>query len=104
MVCLRSEHNGDDSRYLHAHLAPSGDLLIEGEDSGPATALVSSDGEYEWLWVGAVDKLPELLRVLGAGQETGVLDELEAHWSGAASYELERHLRESGLASLEWMG
>ncbi len=45
------------------------------------------------------DKIPELLRVLGAEPEADVLRVLSARFSGAASYVLERRLREGGLAS-----
>jgi hypothetical protein len=100
MVVLRSERSGDDSRYLEARLNESGDLVLEGEDYGPATAPVSSDGEYEWVRVVAADKLPELLRVLGAEPDADVIEELAARWSGAGSYELERLLRETGLSTI----
>ncbi|MCZ2826077.1 MULTISPECIES: hypothetical protein [unclassified Modestobacter] len=100
MVVLRSERNGDDSRYLRAQLNESGDLVLEGEDYGPATAPVSSDGEYEWVQVVAADKLPELLQILGADPAAGVIEELAARWSGAGSYQLERLLRETGLSTV----
>jgi hypothetical protein len=100
MVVLRSERNGDDSRYLGAWLNQSGDLVIEGADDGPATAPVSSDGEYEWVQVVAADKLPQLLRVLGAEPDADVIDELAGRWNGVRSYELERLLRETGLSTI----
>jgi hypothetical protein len=100
LVYLRSEQAGGNSRYLTARRVASGDLWIEGQDLGAATLPVSSDGEHEWLWVVPAADLHELLRVLGAKPDTDVLDQLAENWSGAASYELERRLRESGLARL----
>src|SRR3978361_2255072 len=83
-VYLRSERDGADSRYLTARRVASGDLWIEGQDLGPATDVVSSDGEYEWVWTVAVDRMPELLGLLGAAPDADVLDELAARWTGPA--------------------
>jgi hypothetical protein len=99
VVVLRDERDGEDHRYLTARRNEAGDLLVEGEDWGPATRPVSSDGEYEWGWTVPADKIPELLRVLDADPEADVLHVLSARFSGAASYVLERRLRESRLAS-----
>ena len=100
LVSLRAEHEGNDHRYLTARLGHSGDLLIEGQDLGPATAPVSSDEEYEWVQVVPAARIPELLHVLGAAADVDVLDELAARWTGPGSYELERLLRESELSTL----
>jgi hypothetical protein len=99
-VYLRSERTGSNSRYLTARRVASGDLWIEGQDLGPATDVVSSDGEYEWVWVVAAPKIPELLRLLGAEPDVDVLEQLAARWTGPAAADLERLLRESGLATL----
>jgi hypothetical protein len=47
-VLLRAEQDGRNQRFLRASLNAEGALVIEGQDLGPKTALVSSDGEYEW--------------------------------------------------------
>jgi hypothetical protein len=47
-VVLRDERSGRDSRHLAAYLN-AGDPVLEGQDLGPGTAPVSSDGEYEWV-------------------------------------------------------
>ncbi len=100
LVYLRSEHHGSESRYLTARRVLSGDLWIEGQDLGPCTEIVAPDGEYEWVWVVAADEVNELLGTLDAPPDTDVLNELAARWTGEASYELERRLREGGLAKL----
>jgi hypothetical protein len=77
---------------------PEPNLLVEGQDLGPATSPVSGDGEYEFVYEVAADKVPALLQALGAERDADVLDELAARWTGAASHELERILRDSKLA------
>jgi len=101
VVSLRATRDGSTSRYLDARLKESGDLWIEGQDLGDfEDPIVAPDGEYEWVWEISADRFPELLRTLGADSDADVLVELGAHWSGEASFELERRLRESGLAKL----
>ncbi len=101
VVSLRAARAGSTRRYLDARLKESGDLWIEGQDLGDfQDPIVAPDGEYEWVWEISADKLPELLRMLGADPDADVLAELAAHWSGEASFELERRLREAGLARL----
>src|SRR5687767_248977 len=47
-VMLREEHSGPDHRYLWAYLDQVGNQHIDGQDLGPDTTPVSSDGDYEW--------------------------------------------------------
>ena len=47
-IKLREEPNARDARYLDAHVDAAGDLHLDGQDLGPATSLISGDGEYEW--------------------------------------------------------
>jgi hypothetical protein len=102
-VQLRSEHNGADHRYLIAHLEPNGDLRLSGQDIGPGTSAVSSDGEYEWENVVPAAHIPALLEALGAPADADILAELAARWTGPASYELERCLRESDIPVRLWV-
>lgn len=98
VVTLRSEKRGADSRALWASLTEVGDLRIDGQDLGPATAPVSPDGEYEWIQVIRRSDIPDLLSLLGADpDDEDVLDILESSWSGERSYALERLLRESDV-------
>lgn len=99
---LREEHDGSDSRYLSARLNYDGSLLIEGQDLGRKTAIVSSDGEYEWGWSILPQHLPQLLALLNAPANADILDVLKKHWTGEQSYELERRIRESNIQSHFW--
>ena len=101
-VQLREEHDGADSRYLTARLEANGDLRLSGQDLGPGTAMVSSDGEYEWEQVVPAEHIPTLLAALDAPAGAAILDELSARWSGPASYDLERRIRDSGIPVRLW--
>jgi hypothetical protein len=96
-VNLRSEHDGEDHRYLDAHLDQDGNLHLDGQDLGPGTAPVSSDGEYEYFKAIAAADIPALLALLDAPGDVSILDELERHWTGAQSHELETRIRNSGF-------
>ena len=96
-VTLRDEKDGRDSRYLCAYLDDHGNLTIEGQDLGPSTGLVSGDGEYEWMQLICAEYIPHVLRILGEPAGVGILDALEARWSGEKAGELERRLRESNI-------
>lgn len=95
-VTLRSERSGRDLRTLWARLDADGNLHVDGQDLGPGTAPVSSDGEYEWFQTIRRESIPQLLVLLGAPPDTReLLQFLKANFSGTSSYELERILRES---------
>src|SRR4051794_26337998 len=96
-VTLRSERDGPMMRYLGAFVDETGALRINGQDLGPGTEMVSSDGEYEWFETIAAGDVPRVVALLDGEPGTDVLDLLEQHWTGAQSYELERRLRESGI-------
>jgi hypothetical protein len=95
-VNLRDERVGQDTRHLWAYLDDDGNLHIDGQDLGPATAPVSADGEYEWFQEIAASEVPALLSLLGAQPEELILNVL-ARYTGKRSYELERRLRESAI-------
>jgi hypothetical protein len=101
-VTLRDEVNGRDWRFLSATLDEAGALVIEGQDLGPSTAPVSSDGEYEWVTTIARENIPRLLEVLGAPENADVLKVLEASWTGPNSYELEKQIRDSNIPVDRW--
>ena len=96
-VSLRAERDGRDSRYLDAYLDGEGNLHIDGQDLGPSTAPVSSDGEYEWFQLIRASDLPRLKELLGADPGESILDILEGSWTGRRSYDLEKALRESDI-------
>jgi hypothetical protein len=96
-VDLRSEQRGDDSFFLWAYLDADGNLHIDGQDLGPVTAVVSSDGEYEYFQTVAAADVIRLLRLLGEPEDADVLQVLRQKWSGVASWEFDRVLRESDI-------
>lgn len=96
-ITLRDERHGGDVRWLGAHVDGAGALHIDGQDLGPGTAMVSSDGEYEWFETIAAADLPRLAALLGGRPGDDVMDLLERDWTGGRSYELERLLRESDI-------
>ena len=98
-VQLREDHDGNDHRYLSASVDDQGNLVIEGQDLGPATAIISSDGEYEWRRTIAAKDVPRLLQLLDAAPGADVLQILAAHWTGVNSYELEKRIRHGDLPS-----
>jgi hypothetical protein len=96
-VVLRDERSGADRRNLWAYLDDEGNLHIDGQDLGPATALVSNDGEYEWFETISAEHLPQLLVLLGGAPGGELLDLLEERWSGPRSGDLESLLRECDI-------
>jgi hypothetical protein len=96
-VTLRDETSGLDRRRLWAYLDDAGNLHIDGQDLGPGTAPVSTDGEYEWFKKISARDLPQLLTLLGAPSDASVLDVLEREWSGDKAGALETLIRKSGL-------
>lgn len=101
-VSLRAEQDGRDHRYLRATLNTHGDLVIEGQDLGPKTASVSSDGEYEWSRTILREHIPQLLILLDEPASADILSTLERHWTGPKSYELESRISESDIPSALW--
>jgi hypothetical protein len=101
-VSLRAERDGANHRYLRATLNAEGALVIEGQDLGPKTALVSSDGEYEWSRTILREHIPQLLILLDEKNDADILITLERHWTGPNSYELERRIRDSDIPSALW--
>lgn len=104
IVHLRSEHEGPDHRFLDAWLDDDGNLHVDGQDLGPATAPVSSDAEYEWHETIRARHLPRVRALLGIGPGEDLLDALERSWSGARAGALETLLRESGIPVELWTG
>jgi len=96
-IVLRREQRGPNKFSLWAYLDDDGNLHIDGQDLGPITASVSSDGEYEYFKTIPAPFVPELLALLGAAANTNPLDELDNNWCDAASWDLERVLAESTI-------
>jgi hypothetical protein len=102
-ITLRDEREGADSRHLWAYVDEDGNLRIEGQDLGPGTEMVSSDGEYEWGKTVAAEDVPRVVELLGGGPEQDILDLLEERYRGRESYELEKRLRESDIEVNLWV-
>ena len=88
-VVLRDEHDGADSRHLSAHLTAAGDLVLDGQDLGPATATLTGEDEYEWITTVRSAYLPALVALLDTDPGVSLLDVLEARYTGTAAAELE---------------
>jgi hypothetical protein len=101
-VTLRAERDGPNCRYLSASLDGHGALVIEGQDLGPGTAIVSSDSEYEWTRTILSEHIPKLLVLLNAPVGANILAVLKKHWTGSKSHELERRIRDSDIPSKLW--
>lgn len=92
-VTLRYERDGANSCHLWAYVDTRGRLHIDGQDLGPATALVSGDGEYEWFKTIQASDVPRVVELLDGREGEDVLDLLERNWTGARSHDLEARLR-----------
>jgi hypothetical protein len=101
-VTLRDETDGRDRRFLDAHLDSAGSLVISGQDLGPSTGPVSSDGEYEWSTTIRAEHIPQLLVVLGAPPDSAVLVVLAENWTGGRAAELERRIDRSTIPHELW--
>jgi hypothetical protein len=102
-IQLRQEISGQDRRSLWAYCDEEGNLQVDGQDLGPGTALVSSDGEYEWSESVKAADIPRLVELLGGAPGEDILRLLERRFCGVASYEFEGTLRESGLPVKTWV-
>jgi len=97
-VSLRSEHRDDGSWLnLDASLDEDGSLRISGQDLGPVTKTISSDGEYEYFYTVAAEDVPALVLALGGQPGTDIIDLLAQRYCGDASYQLEREIDSSGV-------
>lgn len=96
-VHLRAEMNPPDYRYLWAYVDDDGALHIDGQDLGPGTAMVSSDGEYEWFETIRAAHIGQLITLLGGEPGSDILDLLERRYTDRGSYDLEAILRGSDI-------
>jgi hypothetical protein len=94
-VQLLATQDGDNSRFLNARVNDDGSLVISGQDLGPATAMMSNDGEYEWAHTFPAESVPLLCKALGGNGRDDILDLLERSYTGNRSSELERVIGET---------
>ncbi len=96
-VTLLDEQDGPNSWHVGASLDGMGNLVIDGHDLGPATAVVSSDGEYEWSVTVPAASLKRAVAVLGGRDGESILDLLARDYAGNASYGIRRKLAAAGI-------
>ena len=78
-VSLRNTSDAGGLRYLDTSIQPNGDLLIEGQDLGPAVEEFFGVREYEWKWTVAAEDCERLRALLGT---TDLLAGLVERFSG----------------------
>ena len=86
-----------DSRSLWASIDEAGDLVIHGQDLGPAVGVLGGTS-YEWYLTHARTDIPSLLVVLGASANANVLDVIEEQFCGVEADTFEKLVRDSALA------
>ena len=62
-VILRDERRGRDWRHLWAYVDEQDRRHIDGQDLGPGTEIVSTDGEYEWFQTIAAADVPRVVEI-----------------------------------------
>lgn len=97
---LRRMRDEGGTRYLGAYVDEKGDLIIEGQDLGPAVERILGVREYEWVWTVKRDQLPLLARELGGVSD--LLKALEQRFSGDAAAGLHDFLREKKIPFDFW--
>lgn len=100
-VVLRDTSDKGGSRHLTARLAPSGDVVIEGQDLGSGVEEAFGGGlrEYEWAWTIRAANVRQLAEALDAED---VLKGLQARFSGDRSSELGSFLEKTGVPVEFW--
>lgn len=93
-VELADTHDEGGSRRVWAEIRGNGLLIIQGQDLGPGTAMISSDGEYEYAYSIASGDIAPVLTTLGAEPTSDPLTYLKANWSGQAAFDLTRRLHQ----------
>lgn len=99
-VVLRHSRDAGGSRHLEARLNEAGDLVIEGQDLGPAVEEFFGSREYEWIWTVKAADLAGLRRSL---PEQGELLELLARlFSGDDAGRLKDFLEKNAIPHQTW--
>jgi len=100
-VVLRDTSDRGGSRHLTARLAPSGDVVIQGQDLGSGVEGVFGSGlsEYEWAWTIRAANVGKLAQALDTED---VLEGLQAQFGGDRSSELASFLERAGVPVEFW--
>jgi hypothetical protein len=88
-LTLLSENRDGNSFNLSVRWETGSGLIVSGHDLGPITVLLNDRGDYEYGYVIATERIPELLALLGEAADADVLTVL-TRWTGAKAREFER--------------
>ena len=78
-VTLRAEIVGLDQRHLWALIDSNGDLVIAGQDLGPAVEQFFGEREYEWAHTIKKQNIPQFLEMLNQDPEADVKTVLQGY-------------------------
>ena len=99
---LAAIHDGPDSRFLDVEVEENGDVSFSGQDLGPATSPVSSDGEYEYGFRIAKSDVPAAVAALGGAPDEPIRTVLLRHWTGLDAFRIQSTLEAAGLETHLW--
>lgn len=99
-VVLRNSRDSGGTRFLAAELQPGGDIVIDGQDIGPAVEDALGVREYEWKWTIRARDLPVLAQALG--NPADLLETLGERFSGNNAAGLYAFLEESNVPFEKW--
>lgn len=94
---LKKKRADGSGLNIWAYLDSGGRLHIDGQDLGPVTKSVRSDGECEYFYTIPAEDIPALVKVLGGKAGGNVLDVLKQKWSGRKSFKLGELLEKSQI-------
>ena len=78
-VILRAETVGLDQRHLWALIDSNGDLVIAGQDLGPAVEQFFGEREYEWAHTIKKQNIPQFLEMLNQDPEANVMTVMQGY-------------------------
>ena len=98
-VVLRDTRDAGGSRHLKASIKPNGDLVIEGQDLGPAVEEFFGVMEYEWAWTITAKDCERLRAALGTAD---LLTALAERFPGENAADLQEFLESEGIPYEVW--
>ena len=98
-VVLRHTSDAGGSRHLKASIKPNGDLVIQGQDLGPAVEEFFGVMEYEWAWTVAAEDCEKLRAAL---ETTDLLTALAEQFSGENAADLQNFLESNDIPYEPW--
>lgn len=101
-VRLAAIHDGPDSRSLEVEFDDDGDVSFSGQDLGPATGPVSSDGEYEYGFRIAKGDVSTAVAALGGEPHEPIRTVLLRRWTGPEAFRIRPALEAAGLETHLW--